>query len=645
MRLSAPWSRRSRDDPTARMQLLEQAMALYGGDFWPRARQATWCQAPRERLHRKWITLLLELVELHGERGKHADLLSAIDILNRLLAVEPANEAAARRLMICLTWLDRRSEALRVYERLAELLEREYSATPAEETHRLYHDVLRGKKPTSLHSGEAKPYGAAQIGRTNQTTLVGREQLRERLHAFLLEAEQRLPQRHCVLLLGEAGMGKTRLAEEVGREAGKRGWIVAWSQAYAQESGFPYRPWTEALRKILLSGAWQQHEERSHAPFSQPLATLLPELGDISREAEMPRMPTHEQEQFVLWEAVRAFLATLSEEAPILIVLDDLQWADSSSCQLLAYLARHLYDQPVMIVGTCREDELGAGQRSLFTSLQHEGSAESISLGPLSDEQITSLVSQMNPTLPLPESIVQHIRTYASGNPLFAEELMQTHTTAAGSLPASITAVLEHRLDRLTPECQQLLGLAAVLGSSFEFHTLQAMVAPAATRGENGGDAILDRLEEALQAGILSEEGIGTRITYRFWHPLMVNHLYARLSAARRASLHRHAAEVLRQVYQGREEEGAAAITYHLVSGGAESSQIAHYAEMAGDRAYMLSAYPEAERYYRLALEHLSALPLDATPDERLHLASILEHLGECVMIEGNYEEARHCYE
>jgi tetratricopeptide (TPR) repeat protein len=158
-------------------------------------------------------------------------------------------------------------------------------------------------------------------------------------------------------------------------------------------------------------------------------------------------------------------------------------------------------------------------------------------------------------------------------------------------------------------------------------------------------DTILDLLEEALQAGMLTEEGSGTRITYHFWHLLLVSHLYDGLSAGRRASLHRRAAEVLHQIYQGREEEGAAAIAYHLVNGGADSPQIAHYAELAGDRAYALSAYPEAVQHYRLAVEHVGTLPAEASLDEHLHLADLLERLGECTRVQGNYPEARRYFE
>src|SRR5207249_2238956 len=159
------------------------------------------------------------------------------------------------------------------------------------------------------------------------------------------------------------------------------------------------------------------------------------------------------------------------------------------------------------------------------------------------------------------------------------------------------------------------LSRAAVLGGSFEFPIIAAM--EVGTPGSSE-DAVLDLLEEGLRSGMLSEEGFGSRVTYAFWHPLLVKHLYEGLSAARRASLHRRAAEILLRVYAPNEAEGAAIITHHLVRGGAHSDQIAYFAELAGDRAYKLSAYPDAERHYRTVLEHMSG-----HPDELQHRASI----------------------
>src|SRR5712692_11976553 len=688
---------RTSSDPGQTEQLLEEAMLLYGGDYLPEERDIPWIQARRESLQRNWIGLLLELADLRITREA---LSSAIDTLDRLLAVDPANEAAVQRLVILLAQSGRRAEALRIYQRFAAVLRQEYKIAPLPETRALYEAARRGEDPAahaqagasqgvSLLDSQAaeaqlaETHAYVQVGRSNQSPLVGREQELETLHRVLLATEQakrmklagqkkaasltidtqRRPQ--CVILMGDVGIGKTRLAEETGREAKKRGWAVAWTRAYAQESSIPYRMWVESLRKAMTQGLWQRQEIARRPLIYQSLGTLLPELQDLLPQDALPPAAPPEQEQLRLWEATRALLAIISENTPLFIVLDDLQWADSSSCELLAYLVRQLRGQPVMIVGTCREIELPANHplRSVLVDLQREQAVETLTIQRLTDEQIRALVSHM------PEPVVSYIQTSAAGNPFFAEELARgvgashfapsqptapgaaTTHEAAGTpgdlhlpttLPDTISAVLDLRLGRISSACQRLLVRAAVLGGSFEINTILAMEAGGPDADE---DIILDLLEEALQAGMLTEEGSGTRITYHFWHPLLVSHLYDGLSAGRRASLHRRAAEVLRHAYQGREQEGAAAIVHHLANGGAESLQIAYFAELAGDRAYALSAYPEAERHYWLAVEHIGTLPANASPDECLRLANLLERLGECTRFQGYYKEARRYFE
>ncbi len=678
---------RASSDPGKTEQLLEEAMLLYAGDYVPEERHIEWIQTRRESLQRSWIGLLLELADLRITREA---IPGAIETLDRLLAIDPANEAAVQRLILLLAQAGRRGEALRVYQRFAAVLKQEYKMAPLPESRALYEAAQRGAQlplagvsPISMAQdkpeSEARPY--MQVGRSNQSQLVGRDQelaaLQQLLHTTEqakrmkltgqkkasalapLEAHQ---QHQCVLLLGDVGIGKTRLAEEMGREARRRGWTVTWTRAYAQETSIPYRMWTETLRKAMTQGLWQRQEIVRRPLIYQALRALLPELEELLPQMELSAA-SPEQEQLRLWEAARSLLITISESAPLLIVLDDLQWADSSSCELLAYLVRQLRGYPILIAGNCRDIELPPTHslRTVLNDLQRESAIETISVQPLTDEQIRMLVSG------LPEPVVQHIQAHAAGNPFFAEELARNvgaagtaqfiaptptsnHTTKhnnialdePSALPDTIAAVLDLRLGRISSACHRLLVRAAVLGGSFEFSALRAM-----ETGPNAidEDTMLDLLEEALQAGMLTEEGSGTRITYHFWHPLLVSHLYDGLSAGRRASLHRRTAEVLLNTYKGREEEGAAAITFHLVKGGSDSSQIAHYAELAGDRAYALSAYPEAVRHYRLALEHKGTLPANASADEYLQLANLLERLGECTFIQGNAEEARNYFE
>ncbi|HEU0002417.1 MAG TPA: DUF6788 family protein, partial [Ktedonobacteraceae bacterium] len=673
---------RASNDPGQSEQLLEEAMLLYAGDYLPEERHVDWTQTRRESLQRGWIGLLLELADLRIAREA---ISSAIDTLDRLLAIDPTNEAAVQRLILLLAQAGRRGEALRIYQRFAAILKQEYRMAPLKETRALYEAAQRGNTAaltlaaaptlsatqaaheTQLAEPEARP--AMQVGRSNQSRLVGRDAELLSLRQALLDTEQArrmklagqkksatsptLESGHrvqFVMLMGDVGIGKTRLAEEMGREATRRGWTVTWTRAYIQETSVPYRMWTETLRKAMSRGLWQRQEIARRPLIYQALRALLPELEDLLPPPD-PSAVSPEQEQLRLWEAARALLATISESAPLLIVLDDLQWADSSSCELLAYLVRQLRHQPVLIAGTCRDIELPPTHplRSVLNDLQREQSIETLTVQPLTDEQIRALIS------PLPEPVAQRIQARAAGNPFFAEELarnvsampaLASNASAAPDLPATlpdtIAAVLDLRLGRISSDCQRLLVRAAVLGGSFEFNALRAL-----ENGPNASDedTLLDLLEEALQAGMLSEEGSGTRITYHFWHPLLVSHLYDGLSAGRRASLHRRAAAALVRLYSDRAQEPAAAIAYHLVNGGAEPANIAHYAELAGDRAYALSAYPEAVRHYKLALDNIGTLAASAGADEHLRLANLLERLGECTRVQGKPEEARDYFE
>ncbi len=190
-----------------------------------------------------------------------------------------------------------------------------------------------------------------------------------------------------------------------------------------------------------------------------------------------------------------------------------------------------------------------------------------------------------------------------------------------------------------------------MLGGSFSFPLICSMETGASALDE---DSMLDMLDEALRLGVLTEEGSGTRITYRFWHPLLASHLYITQSAARRARLHRRAAEALQHIYAGREDEQAAAITGHLLKGGGEALQIAHFAQLAANYAYALSAYPEAEHYYHLTVQYVEAAdpqhgrpqpgrPL--SPETSAHLAFVLERMAECMRIQGKFQEARQVFE
>ncbi len=699
------------DDQLFVEKLLEEAKTLYAGDFLHGERASEWVLAQREVYQRIWIGLLLELAD---RRMTSNDLSSALASLNPILAAEPTNESAVRRIMLILTLLQRRTEALQLYHQLVSLLNKQHEATPLAETTLIFEAVRNGDitdvlahmpyspetaEPISPHSVlletlSLSPQPQVYIGRSHQSPFVGRVEelslLRDILHTteksgnhstIPITSSTTLPfntVKHApfLLLKGETGIGKTRLAEELSREAIQHNWSVVWSRSYEQERDIPYRLWTEVLRKALLVGQSSPHAppvQLHNGTFNtifgsgtiQQLSTLLPELQQPT--GAVPRSLLSAQEQLQLWEATRSFLATLSRDRPLLIVLDDIQWADGSSLELLAYLTRRLHTQttqPLLLLATCRDTELEPAHplRSLLIDLQREQAVIILNVQPLTQTQIGTLVA------PLPAPILQYIQAQAAGNPFFAEELARSsystsstvHVLAlaqehaqTNSLPETITAALARRMSNLSTACQRLLGKAAVLGGSFELTLLQLMEYGSSSLASQDSDSLLDLLDEALHAGVLTEESSDQLIIYHFWHPLIVSHLYKQLSGARRAQLHRRAAEVLQNVYRQSVAEVAAAITQHLIKGGSSPQNIATYAEIAGNRAYTLSAYPEAEHHYQLAIahtngtqeQHINATHTATTQADEMHLAFLYERLGECLMVRGHYGDAYHHFE
>ncbi|MEO7020660.1 MAG: DUF6788 family protein [Ktedonobacteraceae bacterium] len=710
-------------DPDLLEQLLEQAAILYDGDYLLEELYSQWATSRRESLRRGWMGLLLELARLRAARSAFT---SAIEPLDRLLKADPTHETAVRRLMVLLTQMDRRGEAIRAYQRLADILKNEYESEPLAETVQLYKELRQGQAQTAgngaisghVHSDaessgshvQAGSHGpprqtevqdattsllvSSQIGRHNQSPLIGRENELETMRQVLLAIDRISPQAaadarkktgaptresklvHFAMVMGETGIGKTRLAEELSHEAQARGWLVAWTRAYEQEGTIPYRPWTDILRTLLrdmpLTHITTMLEEKrspgepagalNHAATVQAklarLNALLPELTTTHEtpSSTQNRPVSPEQERLYLWEAVLSLLNALSQSAPLLLVLDDLHWTDDSSLELLAYLARHQPNERIMWIGTCQDTELApsGSLRVLLNDLRREQILVTLPLRPLTSTQIGRLIAH------LPRTLVQSIQSQSGGNPLFAEELARFGENAgennkrhgyhleiiaglkSASLPETIAAVLERRLNTLSGECQVLLSKAAVLGGSFELCLLLRMTGEAGP----GEDTALDLLEAALRSGLLTEVANGTKIIYHFWHPLIVSHLYERLSAARRAQLHRRAAEALIELYVGNEIEVAAAIAHHLSKYGQEKQQLVYYAESAGNQARELSAYPEALYHYRQALEALRSLHNTKLAQEQdsLHLANLLECLAECNMVQGNYQEARQQY-
>jgi len=541
-------------------RLLEEAAALYKGSYLLEELYSEWAAQRRDALQQQWINLLLKLANLRAARGS---LLEAIEALDQLRATDPANETALQRLMVYLTQLHRRGEALRIYRQHVAILKRDYECDPLPETRTLYTMLRQGRIPdeyltpleathpiTTIGNSQASPTSASPANSTEgaiaflrpawrpqrhyRYPLLGRHQelkdMRRVLSTFT-SPEIRREDPHFLLLISDPGIGKTRLAEELSLEAYTQDWIVAWSGASEQESTTPYSPWTTLLRILLLTpnpassdGTALNQPNISYLSQLQRerLSVLLPELASPVPALAGKQPNDHKQERLQLWETIQALFFTLCQIHPLLLVIDDLQWADDDSIDLLGYLLHHLHEERILLVGTCQDQELADTPAlfALLTDLQRKQALVRLPIQPLAETEIAKLLAH------LPHDVAQDIQALAAGNPFFATVLArqaeQFSSQAIQTLPTAITTLFEGHLSKLSSDCRIFIEKAAQFGETFELSQLLLLA------DEQTENVIFDLLEEALHAKILREEGTGSHITYHFWHPLLVRYLHTR---------------------------------------------------------------------------------------------------------------------
>jgi DNA-binding CsgD family transcriptional regulator/tetratricopeptide (TPR) repeat protein len=420
------------------------------------------------------------------------------------------------------------------------------------------------------------------------------------------------------LVAGEPGIGKTRLLSEFAARARSGGWTVLSGSAYQADGLPPYLIFSDALRGFVRTtppdevGAYLGGGAADVALLVRELRTTLPDVPE-----HPPVSP--ELERYRLFESVAGFLFAVAAATPtgLLLVLDDLHWADAPSLQLLLHLSRRLNGQRVLIAGSYRDQEVARGHAFYpeVGELLREQTADQLVLQRLSEADVAGYV-ELAAEEPPAEGISAAVFRESEGNPLFMVELVRLivaegrwHSAAAGprlGLPQSIVQVIGRRLDRLSAECYRVLSVAAVIGREFELPLLQR-----ATDLDSIG--LLDLLEEAESARVLS--GVpGAVGRFSFTHPLIRETLYTQLLTVQRVRLHRRLGEALEALYGGDPDPYLAELAHHFYQGAphGDAARAVDYARRAGDRSMSIFAYEESARLYQTALDALTFSP---TPD------------------------------
>lgn len=473
--------------------------------------------------------------------------------------------------------------------------------------------------------------------------LTGRESELATLSAALQSADQ--GHGGTILLAGESGIGKTRLASTLVEQAAKRGFTVALGRAYPVETGVPYAVFGDALLPLLrgLDPALLAVLTRGG---NAELLQLFPALatGDRPFAAAAVRGDPSELRARLLWNFAQ-FLARFAARHPLLLVLENLQWADSSSLELLHFSARQITGERILIVGTYNDADPRAAEpssmlRSLESSLVTLGAARAIHLAPLTPAATRELVQRaLGATADL-QALADTVHQRTRGNPFFVEETLKALTEATRSrsrppsvedlqaleLPRTIRDAVIARLAQLSPDARKLAELAAVIGTRAS-HDALAFVSPL------DEDVLLTVLDELRHAHVLAERSEGGEIVYDFSHPLLQEALYGELGLARARALHATVAESLETFYGGEVDAHVDELAFHYLRADAKrlAEKAVHYLRAAGLDAMAKHANREAADYLAAALDQIARTSGD---DDRAfqivqELARARQRLGE----------------
>jgi tetratricopeptide (TPR) repeat protein len=454
----------------------------------------------------------------------------------------------------------------------------------------------------------------------DRTAFVGRQAERAVLRRLL---ERALTGRGGVAMIGGVlGVGKTRIAAEFAAEASQRGFTTLVGSCYDRGNSLPFSPFVEILESAMAQTPSQEAFRTALGADASEMARLMPQLRRLFPDIPPPLELSPEQSRKILFNSVVELLARTASGGPMLLLFEDLHWADEGTLSLLNHIARSISNTPVLIVGTFRDNEVDSAGALAQTldELHRIHMLERISLGGLPQDAVAEMIRALSGKEP-PPAVVDLIYSGTEGNPFFVEELFR-HLVERGRLmnangefrrdlnlteidvPQSLRLVISRRLARLSENARTVLGPAAVIGRSFTFDLLEASTAMDA-------DSLLDCVEEAEKSGLIFSTLGYPEASFQFSHELIRQTVLGDISAPRQQRLHLNVVNGIERIHAGALDDQAADLAHHLWQAGrvADPDKTIHYLALAAQRALKQSAYDAALRHFQNALELLKVLP------------------------------------
>ena len=654
---------------------LAQAAGLYGGRFLEgfsisgSVAFEEWVMLKREQYQRQ-VTLACHQLASHHETRQQYE--QALPYAWRQVELEPWQEAGQRQLMRLLTATGERNTAVAHYDAFRQTLAAELDIAPEPKTAQLAEQIRAGSAASSNVAAQPSPPDFSQnvpAETAVPTPFVAREYELNQLQTHLQQTAQR--QGRVIFVTGEAGSGKTALSHEFARAAqiAIPDLIVTGGSGHAQTGqGDPYLPFRTALSTLAgeIEPRWQAGQLtpaqaqrlwrlRPHAVTA--LQTHGPALpGAFVNPAVLPAaLPAAAIPQADLFQQVSRVLQAISQHGPLLILLDDLQWADAGSLNLLFHLGREIAHHPILIVGAYRPNEAITRQgerhplQPIVLELQRQFGQKAINLDRAAERPFVDAWLDTEPNR-LDDAFRETLTRQTRGHPLFTIELLRGMQErgdlvrdAAGwwtvgpaisweILPARVEAVIAERIGRLSPENQTLLAAASVQGESFtaELAAHVSRIAPRQAIHQLSGE--LSRTHRLIRAQGSEFVGDQRLSHYRFRHSLFQTYLYQQLDDVERSCLHEATGQTLEDWYEAAELEKTAVapqLAWHFTEAGLAAPAIPYW-QMAGERARKLSANEEAVSHFRQALALLHTLP--ETPERDQQEISLQLALGSSLL-------------
>jgi predicted ATPase/DNA-binding SARP family transcriptional activator len=617
---------------------LREALALWRGPPLADFAYEPFAQSEIARLEELRVATLEDRFEADLAMGRHGELVGEVEAL---VQEHPLRERLHGQLMLALYTAGRQAEALEVYQAARQALVEGLGIEPSRQLRELHQAILR-QDPGLDSQATAEPAGAL-VSETPRGVFVGREAEIAQLGAGLEDALAGRGQ--LFLLVGEPGIGKSHLADELIRHARGRGARVLTGRCWEAGGAPAYWPWVQALRAYIREDE-PEALRRQLGAGAADVAQIIPELRELFPDLPEPSLEA-EGARFRLFDSAGRFLKDAAAAHPLVLVLDDLHAADEPSLLLLRFVAGELGSSRILVVGTYRDVDPTVRDplASTLAELARGQVTHRIELSGLTPSDVARYIQLSAGATPAAE-LNAAIHAETEGNPLFVGEVVRLLAAEQRladvdvqalwtlGLPQGVREVIGRRLSRLSEDCARVLTLASVLGREFGLDALERL-------SELHADELLEVLDEAVAARVLAAVP-RTHGRLRFAHALIRETVYDGLTTPRRIQLHRRAGEALESYYAQDAEPHVAELAHHFFEAapGGDVDKALEYARRAGERALKLLGYEEAARFYELSLQALEL----THPADQVERCQLLLALGDALAKAGSSSDAKETF-